>query len=183
MLQHHTMDNRDDTNTKQIESSGDTPDLRLLIVRAGNKLFGVDMAAVAHTGDETCDFAAPQPTPLPGAPVPVRGVVYVRGQLYTVIDLTQMFATHKGEVMQETGTTATTLRVVPLRGKEQLALAVEGVEEIISINESNIESLDEAIAATRGIVRGVAEEDILVLDVGKLFAAATQGMERRRRRS
>lgn len=178
------MSQPDDTDTKHDAASGNAPDLRLLVVRAGGKLFGVDMRAVAHTDDETCDFAAQPPTPLPGAPAPVRGVVHIRGRLYTVIDPALMLAAHTDTATQATDTAAATaLRVVPLRGKEQLAIAVERVEEIVNINESNIETPDEATPATRGIVRGVTEEDILVLDAGKLFAAATQGMERRRRRS
>jgi chemotaxis signal transduction protein len=92
-------------------------------------------------------------------------------------------STHEDRTTHAADTTATTLRVIPLRGKEQLALAVESIEKIISIHESNIESLHAEIAATRGVVRGIAEEDVLVLDTGRLFAAATQGMERRRRRS
>ena len=171
-------------DTKQTQAFKNAPDLRLLVLHAGGRLFGVDMAAVAHTGDETCDFAAPQPTPIPGAPPPVRGVVHIRGRLYTVIDPALMFATNEDTATQvTTDRAATSLRVVPLRGKEQLAIAIKRIEEIISICAANIESLTEETHAAKGIVRGNDGQDILVLDTSKLFTAATQGMERRRRRS
>lgn len=179
MLQHKM----NHTDTKPIQAQRDAHEPRLLVLRAGGKLFGVDMRAVAHTDDEICDFAAPSPTPLPGAPAPVRGVFHLRGKLYTVIDPWLILAMHEDSATPPNDAATNPLRVVPLRGKEQLAIAIERVEKIITISESNIEMLDKAIPATRGIVHGIMEEDILVLDTGKLFAAATQGMERRRRRS
>lgn len=179
MLQHKM----NHTNTKPIEAQRDAHELRLLVLRAGSKLFGVDMKAVAHTDDEICDFAAPSPTPLPGAPAPVRGVVHLRGKLYTVIDPWLILAIHEDSATPPNDAATNPSRVVPLRGREQLAIAIERIIKIVSINESNIESFGAAMLATRGIVCGIAEEDILVLDTGKLFAAATQGMERRRRRS
>lgn len=156
---------------------------RLLILRAGGKLFAVDADALAH-GTETMDgFPLPAPVPLPGAPAPVRGVVQVRGRLYTVIDPAQMLADKDDTTTQATDDAATPLRVIPLRGKEQLALAIERIEGTISISGADIELFETPIPAVQGVVRGIAEQDVLVLDLNELFAAATQGMERRRRRS
>lgn len=152
----------------------------LLVLRAGGRLFGVNAEALAYGSDSDVGFTAPVLTPLPGAPPSVRGVAQVRGRLYTVIDPAQMLATNGDNAMHDAVMPSL---IVPLRGTEQLALAVEGIEQTMNLVAASIEPLDAEMPAVQGVARGIAEQDILVLDTGELFAAATQGMERRRRRS
>jgi len=74
--------------------------------------------------------------------------------------------------------------VVILRGDEQLAVAAETCRDMITIANADIltdEDGPDSKPAVLGLVRHAGEE-ITVLSVGDLFAAAMQRRERRRRR-
>ncbi len=154
----------------------------LIVLRAGAYLFGVDAGDVAPGGDAGIIVAA-SPVPLPGAPDAVRGVVQVRGKLYTVIDPARMLALHNRAQDETTPDRAAPRRILPLRGAEQLALAVEAVVGALRVAAENIAPLAATLPAVRGVVHRDNEQEIFVLDIAGLFAAATHGMERRRRRS
>ena len=71
--------------------------------------------------------------------------------------------------------------VLALRGREQLALVISDAEETIEISAADINPPVELLPVSRGTI----ERDgrvIHVLATDKLFAAALQGHERRRRR-
>ena len=98
-----------------------------------------------------------EPVPLPHAPPAVLGVVSVRGRMRTVLDLAALLG---GTEANEEAAVAPRLLIV-LRGDEQLALAADHAE---------------AVSAPP------AGEAVHRLDPAHLFAAATQGAERRRKR-
>jgi len=99
-----------------------------------------------------------EPVPLPHAPPAVRGVVSVRGRMRTVLDA----ATLLGGARTSGETAAAPRLLVILRGDEQLALAADHAERVKALPEG---------------------EAVHLLDPAHLFAAATQGAERRRKRS
>jgi chemotaxis signal transduction protein len=73
-----------------------------------------------------------------------------------------------------------------LRGDEQLALAAESIAETITISSSDLESTPdstdkEPISAIAGILLHGGQE-IIILDPSRLFDAAMQRRDRRRRR-
>jgi chemotaxis signal transduction protein len=97
-----------------------------------------------------------EPVPLPHAPPAVLGVVSIRGRMRTVLDPAVMLGETK------TNDEAAPRLLVVLRGDEQLALAVSHAERVNALHE---------------------DETVHLLDPAHLFAAATQGTERRRKRS
>ncbi|HYE66807.1 MAG TPA: chemotaxis protein CheW [Pyrinomonadaceae bacterium] len=159
----HTLNSSDDA-AKRRERCG------LLLARAGARLLGVPTdESEGLTGWRT-------PTPLPRAPLAVLGVVSVRGRMLTILDPLALL----GEGRAANAPTPNS--ILALRGDEQLALAVDQVEEVIEIFADEVEPL---VDGTDGIVRGILRREqgpVTVLNVRELFAAAMQGEERRRRR-
>lgn len=144
----------------------------LLVARCSARLIGVfaDEAESVATWKE--------PSPLPRSPKSVLGVVSVRGHISTVLDPLMLL----GE--REAREAARYSFIITLRGDEQLALAVERAERIVEIFADEVEPL--SASASAGAVRGLVQMDgklVAVLDVRQLFAAATEGAERRRKRN
>jgi chemotaxis signal transduction protein len=76
--------------------------------------------------------------------------------------------------------------IICLRGDEQVALAADSICDTITISSADIEPPSdpaeaETISAIAGILRHGGEE-IIILDSSRLFDAAVQRRDRRRRR-
>ena len=145
----------------------------LFLFTAGNRIFGVPADAVEGTAE------AKSATPLPHAPAAILGVVYARGRMLTVIDPVAITG-------DETSPRQPVPAIISLRGDEQLALAADSISETITVSSSDIElppnPIDkEPISAVVGILRHGGEE-IIILDPERLFDAAVQRKDRRRRR-
>ena len=156
-------------------NSEDQPRLRdLFLFSAGGRTFGIFSEEVEGTAE------AKHPTPLPHAPAAILGVVYARGRMLTLLD----------PVVVSGGETSTWQAEIPaiisLRGDEQLGLAAEAPGDTITISSSVIEVSDQHSAAeTNAAIVGIlrhGRDKITVLDPARLFAAATQRRNRRRRR-
>ena len=151
------------------------PQLRdLFLFAAGNRIFGVPADEVEGTAEAKCA------TPLPHAPAAILGVVFARGRMLTVID---PLAIAGDEASPQPHLIPA---IISLRGDEQLALAAASISETITVSSSDIELPPEAtdkepINAIIGILRHGGEE-IIILDPPRLFDAAVQRKERRRRR-
>ena len=153
----------------------DEPQLHDLVpFVAGNTVFAVFADQVDGTAE------ARILAPLPNAPPAVLGVVCMRGHMLTVLD---PIAVLTGERL---GWPASLPSVIALRGDEQLALAVQSCRDTITIAAEDIQPTSQTKndgfeSAVLGIAR-YAGEEITVLRVDKLFAAAVRRKERRRRR-
>lgn len=155
---------------------------RLFVMRAAgaHRLFAVYADEVEATSENPT-----MPTPLPFAPAPVRGVGSLRGRILTVIDplllLPHDAATSSAAPTPDAHTRASL--IVALKGDEQLALAVESVEHELELfdDETNAATDTSNNLPLRRTIRHRAG-DILLLDPARLFDAAMQGVERRRRR-
>lgn len=148
----------------------------LLVARCGERLVGVFADEAEHV------IAWKQPSPLPGAPKGVLGVVSVRGRISTVLDPLSLLGESRAGGDDESR--ASFDFIITLRGDEQLALAVERAERIIEIFADEVETLGSASGAT--VVRGLLQTEgklVAVLNVRELFAAAMRGTERRRKRN
>lgn len=157
----------------------DEPQLRdLFIFTAGNCTFGVPAEEVEGTAE------AKFSTPLPHAPGPILGVVYARGRMHTLIDPRVLAGDEAAPRPQPVAA------IISLRGDEQLALAAEAIAETITISSSDIESPPDPTddPADKEPFRGIAGilrhggEEIIILDPARLFDAAVQRRDRRRRR-
>jgi purine-binding chemotaxis protein CheW len=155
--------------------ASDEPQLHDLVpFVAGDRVFAVFAGQVEGTAE------ARIPTALPDAPPAVLGVICMRGHMMTVLD---PMAVLSGEAF---GWPASLPAVIALRGDEQLALAAQSCRDTITIAAEDIQPSsqfnDDGFAnAVLGIARYGGEE-ITILRVDKLFAAAVRRKERRRRR-
>jgi chemotaxis signal transduction protein len=142
---------------------------------AGARVFAVFADQVDSTAE------AKIPAPLPQSPPGVLGVVCVRGRMLTVLD---PFALVTGEINPWP---AVLPNVIALSGDEQLALAAGERLDTITISAADIEPPDvqndeeDQARVALGIARYGGQE-ITVLSVAHLFAAAMRRRERRRRR-
>jgi purine-binding chemotaxis protein CheW len=164
-----------ETPTPNPNEVSDDPILHDLVpFVAGEKVFAVFADQVDGTAE------ARVPAALPNAPPAVLGVVCMRGRMLTVLD---PIAVLTGEASEWP---AGLPSVIALRGDEQLALAAHGCRDTITIAAEDIKPLnrsnDDGIeSAVLGMAR-YAGEEITILRVDKLFAAAVRRKERRRRR-
>ena len=153
----------------------DEPQLHDLVpFVAGDRIFAVFADQVEGTAE------ARTPAALPDAPPAVLGVICMRGHMMTVLD---PIAVLTGETF---GWPAGLPAVIALRGDEQLALAAQSCRDTITIAAEDIQPSsqindDGFENAVLGIARYGGEE-ITILRVDKLFAAAVRRKERRRRR-
>ncbi len=129
---------------------------RLLIVELRGGLYGIDSTTVREI------VANLDAARLPGAPPYVRGVVNLRGQLLTVVDLGQRL----------TGMPAPTAEgsiVVVAAAERVLGLMVDDVHDIQELNVVAAER--EVLARADGLLTGVGrlgDEVVLVVDVPEL---------------
>jgi chemotaxis signal transduction protein len=163
----------DNIRTKSISEA--EPLLRdLFLFTAENRTFGVPAEEVEGTAEAKC------PAPLPHAPAAILGVVYARGRVLTLID--PLIIAGDGASPRAQPFSA----LIALRGDEQLALAADSISETITISYSDIEPPSDAadtepISAIAGILRHGGKK-ISILDPARLFDAAVQRKDRRRRR-
>ena len=170
---------RDDSEAPRLptEDAGGpvgTAPRELAVMRAGGRVFAV----YADEADSVTEGL--RPTPLPGAPPAVLGVVCVRGRMRTVLDPLALF----GDTPHAPPPTPPRF-VVALRGDEQLALAVERVERIVEAPPDALRPPPDekhTAAPLRGLVT-LDDTPVAVLDPARLFEAAMQGTERRRPRT
>jgi chemotaxis signal transduction protein len=141
---------------------------------AGEMVFAVFADQVEGTAD------AKLPAPLPDSPPAVLGVVCVRGRMLTVLD---PFVLVTGEANSWPEALP---NIIALSGDEQLALAATDRLDTITISAADIESPPPAIEENLSrVALGIARyggQEITVLSVAHLFAAALRRKERRRRR-
>lgn len=104
-------------------------------------------------------------TPLPATPEYVLGVINVRGQILSVMDLRVFF-----ELPREAVTKAT--KVVVLRSDDmELGIVADAVIEARSIALTAIRPPLPTITGIReAYLRGVAEDDLVILDAARLLA-------------
>jgi purine-binding chemotaxis protein CheW len=147
----------------------------LLMAKAGGRLIGI-------FADEADGVTEWKPlTPLPRAPAAVLGVVCVRGRMLTVLDPLALLGERRASEEEERA--ATPCFIIALRGDEQLALAVDRAERIIEIFSDEVEPLNQTGSAA--LVRGILQRErelIAILNPQEIFAAALQGLDRRRQR-
>ena len=164
-------------STRAGRLSSDARGRRLFVMRAGARLFAVYQDEVEATSETPTG-----PTPLPFAPAPVRGVVSQRGRILTVIDPLLLLQPDAGT--PNDAPTPHAAFIVALKGDEQLALAVETVEHELELFDDETDAARDPSnnLPLRRTIRHHAG-DIALLDPARLFDAAMQGVERRRRRT
>ena len=100
----------------------------------------------------------------------VLGVVCLRGRMLTVLGASTLVG----------GKATENRKIVALRGDEQIALAVEQVDEIIDVAPDDLQTPNARDSVILGVIAD-GGRSIRVLDPKQLFAMAMRGRERRRR--
>ncbi|HVG28693.1 MAG TPA: chemotaxis protein CheW [Pyrinomonadaceae bacterium] len=188
----------------------DTNDARgggeMFVLRAGRRLFAVPAEEVEATA------AGLVPAPLPFAPPSVLGVVSVRGRVHTVLDPLRLVradekradasvsrdadvsaprATNEAADGNDAAgadgapdqTSVTTPRLfVAIRGDEQLALACDAAGDSIRVARERVTPHADALSPALGTFEHEGSL-VTLLDTSRLFEAAMQGTDRRRKRS
>ena len=147
--------------------------IKLLVFRLGAERFGVPLGAA----DEVVE--APAIQPLPDAPPGHLGLASLRGELVMVYDARQLLHLETGASAANEGAPLLVFRL----GGRRLALAVDDVEDTITIDEREIYAAPGADASDRtvlGLVRRgsdlIAMLDVdAVLDLTKAGSGETAG--------
>jgi purine-binding chemotaxis protein CheW len=136
--------------------------------RVGSRQFAIHESEIATVAEWR------QPTPLPHAPQAVMGIVSLQGRMLTVLDLSKLTET-------ENAANGTPQHIIALRGDEQLALAVDDIEDKIKTYEVPLEGKSEGSGVTLGVLDHQGQR-VEIVNVKGLFSSAIQGRERRQRR-
>jgi chemotaxis signal transduction protein len=157
----------------QRRDTGEGGGREALLMRLGGLAFAV-------YADE-CECVTPwaEPAPLPHAPAPVLGVVPVRGRMRTVLDPARLFEALGLDFGRRPDAPKS---AASLAGDEQLALAFE-TSEPARLTHGQLEAPPGPPALPLRAVFRRDGETVYLLDPARLFDAAMQGTERRRRRS
>ncbi len=141
----------------------DTPEILLasqyVTFRVGSMFFGVDVAQVQ-------EIIRYQPmTPVPLAPDAIRGLVNLRGQIITAID---MRAQLKLEKFPED---STPMNVVIRSGSEMVSLLVDGIGDVMDVDQRSFEPTPETVtphiaAILHGVVK-LEKQLLLLLNSGR----------------
>ncbi|OGR91689.1 MAG: hypothetical protein A2V88_03665 [Elusimicrobia bacterium RBG_16_66_12] len=133
----------------------------LAVVGLGGECFGIELAAVR----EFCDIA--QPTPIPCCPPHVLGVVSLRGDLLTLLDL-------RAALDLPRAARAGGKAVVALLGDQAVGWAVDAVHDVIYLREEELQAAPAALRERHGAeVKGAAPYAggmMTVLDLPALLA-------------
>ncbi|MDQ2855346.1 MAG: chemotaxis protein CheW [Acidobacteriota bacterium] len=153
------------TDQSIIKGGGPSPNRAVRVMFAGSQCIGL----FADEIESIADWRTP--TPLPGAPPGVLGVVCIRGRMSTVLDAAALLG--------EAGT-ATPTRIVTLRGDEQVGLAVDRTGDVIESTAAEMKDPEKMNPLLAEVIKK-NNQPVLMLDPRQLFATAMRGRERRRR--
>lgn len=135
-----------------IDEGAAADQLRVLVFRLGVERYAVDVVLVQ--GVRKVEAI----TPVPGTPDFYRGVVNIRGQIVTVLDIRRFFD------MQHEGDDGDMELLILRSGGLELALLTHRVQDVITVSLRAIESVDDVRYA-----RGVTQDRIVILDIARMF--------------
>ena len=138
-------------------------ELQLVIFQLANELYGVNIHSVESI------IKLQTITPVPHAPEFVEGVTNLRGSVLPIIDLRKRFNLNLREE-----TTDTRIVVLDVEGK-QVGMVVDGVKEVLTIQEEAVEPPSPIVSGIdSSFITGIAkvEDDLIILlDLGKVLSA------------
>ena len=139
---------------------------QLVIFELANEYYGVDIAAVES-------IIKLQPiTVVPHAPSYVKGVTNLRGKVMPVIELHKRFGLASVEPTKDSRI------VVVAMGGLAAGLIVDGVSEVLTIQDQNIEPAPRMTTTVdSGFITGIAMLDdrlIILLDLSKVLSTQEQ---------
>lgn len=131
------------------ETTGES--LNLLTFHLGAEQYGIDVSVVRGVRN------IQKITPVPGAPPFYRGVVNVRGQVITVMDLRLFFNMNAEDRLPP--------ELILVKAQRlELALLADHIEDVVIVPHSEIEPVEMRYA------HGVTSAGLVVLDTKQLFS-------------
>jgi len=144
---------------EKVEESGDEE--QIVSFRLGNETFGVKVSDVREIGK------VQNITKIPKMPEYIEGVMNLRGQVTTVIDLKKRLNIDRSTVLTDQSRI-----IIAEVSDNQLGIIVDSVEDVIRIPRSSISPPPRTLMATQdssalvGICK-VKERMIMLMDIGK----------------
>ena len=112
-------------------------------------------------------------TPVPTAPPSIRGLINLRGQIVTAVDLRHRFG------ITETGDAASTILVLDT-GSESLSLVVDRTADVVEVEDQSFEKPPDTLTGeARRLIRGafkLKDTLLLALDVENALDIRAKGM-------
>lgn len=137
----------------------DIADLEVLEFRLDQEIYGIESSFVAEV------YPLKEFTPLPGTPAFVLGIMSMRGQIFSIVDLRRFFELPKQDDMS-------VARVIIVRsGAMEIALQID---EIMGVRSLSLEDIRPTLPTLTGgsapYLRGVTGDRLVLLDIAKLLA-------------
>lgn len=138
-------------------------DLQLVVFRLGNEEFGADISQVREI------IRAGEITGIPQAPPDIHGVINLRGQITTVVNLRK----HMG--MADKPADSNSRIIIVEVEKKTVGLMVDSVTEVKYVNNSQIDPISKLMVdnAERSSIFGVCklkDHLLLLMDMKQLLA-------------
>jgi purine-binding chemotaxis protein CheW len=149
-------------STVAINKSARAGEVEFVTFYVGNLLIGVDIHNVEEINRQV------EVTPVPQAPPHVRGVINLRGEVVTVVDLCKVLEMGQTEINQHTRT------VVVNSGNEEIGLLVDRVADVVLTRSELMEPPPANVSGVDGrFFKGLYKLDnslLIVLDVDAAIA-------------
>jgi purine-binding chemotaxis protein CheW len=131
----------------------------LVTFKLGVEEYGVEIGSVQEI------IRAADITPVPGAPIHIRGVINLRGKIIPVVDMRVRFTLPGGEESDQRR-----IVVVEAEGK-RLGMLVDSVSQVVKIPAGIVEEIpEEATSAAENFIKGVGKLDgrlVIILDLNR----------------
>ncbi|MFH2137895.1 MAG: chemotaxis protein CheW [Candidatus Omnitrophota bacterium] len=138
-------------------------EVQMVIFRIQDEEFGVEISQVKEI------LKLVPITRMPKAPVFIEGVINLRGQIITVVDLAKRFD------LDSLGRTETTRIMVVEVGENTVGMIVDSVSEVIRLSANNIEKTPALIQSgiheryLRGVGK-IADRLLILLDLNEVLS-------------
>lgn len=141
--------------------------LQFCTFHIGDLLLGIE---VEHIQEVLRNTAV---TPVPMTPPAISGLINLRGQIVTAVDLRRIF-----EIEVDAGTDSPTMLILD-SGAELRSLAVDRVGDVVEVEERDFEDPPDTLRGeARKLIRGaykLRDRLLHVLDIEHVMKAATGG--------
>jgi purine-binding chemotaxis protein CheW len=129
----------------------------------GDLLFGIDIQSIQEINRQV------ETTPVPHSPAAVRGVVNLRGDVVTVMDLRVILDLEPIQISPSTRT------IIVRQGNERTGLLVDAVADVVTVDDSNILTCPANVNGIAGrFFRGVVQLELdllVVLSIDQVLGA------------
>lgn len=152
--------------TKSTATRSTNSEMQFATFQVGELLLGIDIHQVQEINRNL------QLTPVPHAPEAIRGVINLRGEVVTVVDLRRVLG------LSPTEFSRSTRNVIIKHAGEQISLLVDRVADVITCQSDDIDPLPENLGSFDGCYfRGVFKLDqglLIVLNVNETLQSLAE---------